>query len=327
MQDKSFKDSKKYSTENMSPNYSQKEYFIKRRKSSDLTSESICPTDDMSITSENFFIPTEKRQSSYTNYSNETEEEDEENELDYFYGVKKYFRKISPEKFYEYKRTRNYISKKSLIKKEEPKAEKVQSPEKQKEVLIPQRNTTYNYPAQFTNNMICFPVFGNMFYLYNNYFFNNINSSQKEESKVIEEEIKKDSTPDATPKEEEKENNEVKEEDDIEVFEGKKYYAKGNKYFAQKKKYQYYNKNKYHKYSKEDVIREQNYTYKYSEAHYYNKSFFENENWRKNQSRYWNKYSEDFNEGTYYEKYSGNYDRRWNKKYYENNFQRKKYYY
>ena len=156
MQDKLFKDSKKYSTDHMSPNYTQKEYFIKRRKSSDLTSESICPTDDMSITSENFFIPTEKKQSSYINYSNETEEEDEENELDYFYGVKKYFRKTSPEKFYEYKRTRNYISKKSLIKKEEPKAEKVQSPDRQKEVFIPQSNMTYNYPPQFTNNMICF---------------------------------------------------------------------------------------------------------------------------------------------------------------------------
>lgn len=325
MQDKLFKDSKKYSTDHMSPNYTQKEYFIKRRKSSDLTSESICPTDDMSITSENFFIPTEKKQSSYINYSNETEEEDEENELDYFYGVKKYFRKTSPEKFYEYKRTRNYISKKSLIKKEEPKAEKVQSPDRQKEVFIPQSNMTYNYPPQFTNNMICFPVFGNMFYMYNNFFFN-INSLQKEESKVIEEEIKKDSTPDTAPKEEEKENKEVKEDDDIEAFKGKKYYGKGNKCFAQRKKYQYYNKNKYHKYSKEG-IKEQNYTYNLDETYHYNKSSFENENWRKNQSRYWNKFSEDFNEGTYYKKYDGNYDRRWNKKYYENNFQRKKYYY
>ena len=309
----------------MSPNYTQKEYFIKRRKSSDLTSESICPTDDMSITSENFFIPTEKKQSSYINYSNETEEKDEENELDYFYGVKKYFRKTSPEKFYEYKRTRNYISKKSLIKKEEPKAEKVQSPDRQKEVFIPQSNMTYNYPPQFTNNMICFPVFGNMFYMYNNFFFN-INSLQKEESKVIEEEIKKDSTPDTAPKEEEKENKEVKEDDDIEAFKGKKYYGKGNKCFAQRKKYQYYNKNKYHKYSKEG-IKEQNYTYNLNETYHYNKSSFENENWRKNQSRYWNKFSEDFNEGTYYKKYDGNNDRRWNKKYYENNFQRKKYYY
>lgn len=325
MQDKLFKDSKKYSTDHMSPNYTQKEYFIKRRKSSDLTSESICPTDDMSITSENFFIPTEKKQSSYINYSNETEEEDEENELDYFYGVKKYFRKTSPEKFYEYKRTRNYISKKSLIKKEEPKAEKVQSPDRQKEVFIPQSNMTYNYPPQFTNNMICFPVFGNMFYMYNNFFFN-INSLQKEESKVIEEEIKKDSTPDTAPKEEEKENKEVKEDDDIEAFKGKKYYGKGNKCFAQRKKYQYYNKNKHHKYSKEG-IKEQNYTYNLNETYHYNKSSFENENWRKNQSRYWNKFSEDFNEGTYYKKYDGNYDRRWNKKYYENNFQRKKYYY
>ena len=325
MQDKLFKDSKKYSTDHMSPNYTQKEYFIKRRKSSDLTSESICPTDDMSITSENFFIPTEKKQSSYINYSNETEEEDEENELDYFYGVKKYFRKTSPEKFYEYKRTRNYISKKSLIKKEEPKAEKVQSPDRQKEVFIPQSNMTYNYPPQFTNNMICFPVFGNMFYMYNNFFFN-INSLQKEESKVIEEEIKKDSTPDTAPKEEEKENKEVKEDDDIEAFKGKKYYGKGNKCFAQRKKYQYYNKNKSHKYSKEGT-KEQNYTYNLDETYHYNKSSFENENWRKNQSRYWNKFSEDFNEGTYYKKYDGNYDRRWNKKYYENNFQRKKYYY
>ena len=325
MQDKLFKDSKKYSTDHMSPNHTQKEYFIKRRKSSDLTSESICPTDDMSITSENFFIPTEKKQSSYINYSNETEEEDEENELDYFYGVKKYFRKTSPEKFYEYKRTRNYISKKSLIKKEEPKAEKVQSPDRQKEVFIPQSNMTYNYPPQFTNNMICFPVFGNMFYMYNNFFFN-INSLQKEESKVIEEEIKKDSTPDTAPKEEEKENKEVKEDDDIEAFKGKKYYGKGNKCFAQRKKYQHYNKNKYHKYSKEGT-KEQNYTYNLDETYHYNKSSFENENWRKNKSRYWNKFSEDFNEGTYYKKYDGNYDRRWNKKYYENNFQRKKYYY
>ena len=325
MQDKLFKDSKKYSTDHMSPNYTQKEYFIKRRKSSDLTSESICPTDDMSITSENFFIPTEKKQSSYINYSNETEEEDEENELDYFYGVKKYFRKTSPEKFYEYKRTRNYISKKSLIKKEEPKAEKVQSPDRQKEDFIPQSNMTYNYPPQFTNNMICFPVFGNMFYMYNNFFFN-INSLQKEESKVIEEEIKKDSTPDTAPKEEEKENKKVRKDDDIEAFKGKKYYGKGNKCFAQRKKYQHYNKNKYHKYSKEGT-KEQNYTYNLDETYHYNKSSFENENWRKNQSRYWNKFSEDFNEGTYYKKYDGNYDRRWNKKYYENNFQRKKYYY
>ena len=320
MQDKLFKVIKSDNKENIS-NSTQKEYFIKRRKSSDLTSVSFCPTDDMSITSENFFVPNEKKLSSYINNSNEIEVKTEENELDFFYGVEKYYRMISPEKFYEYKRTRNYLPKRNIKEKEEPKYENINIPSPEQNIYNNiEENDTLNKSPQINNNMFFFPMYGNIcFYMYNNFLFNYINSLQKNKDDTIKEESKisnniNKNKNDTNIKEESKEEEIPKKNDDIEVIVTKKYDIK-------KRKYQNYNKNTYHKYSKEDK-------YGYKENHYNNKNYFGNENTlRRKPYKNWNNYIEDFKEGNQYKKFNDNNDRRRNKNYYENNFQRKKYYY
>ena len=316
MQDKLFKDSKKETTD-VQLNSTQKEYFIKRRKSSDLTSVSLCPTDDISITSENFFIQNESKQSSYINDSNEIMEKPDENVLGYFYGIEKYFRMMSPEKFHEYKKTRNYLPKRGTPKKEEPKKEIIEEPINIE--INEQENAKSNIYPQVP--VFCFPVYGNVFYynyMYNNFFFNNINATQVKHYNISKKEsIEEVKDIDTTSKPEEEEKRiEIKKDDDIEIINKKKYSNKNESdYFGKNKKHQYYNKNQYYKY-------EDN-TYNYKDKHYYNKNIYGNENtYRRNPNT--NKYSNNYNED--YKKYNGYNGRRWNKYYYENNFQRKKYY-
>ena len=315
MQAKLFKDSKNEPKESMNPS-SQKEYFIKQRKSSDLTSVSFCPTDDISITSESFFIPNEPKQSSYINDSNEIEEEEtKENVWGYFQGIERYFRMKSPEKFEEYKFTSNYLPKRRMDIIPKPRREIIESPGNCQNAINMEENIQRNIYPQMP--MVYYPVYQNLcFYMYNNFFFNNNNAIQMKHyninEKVIKEEKKDTKVLDNTIKQEENKEEEKK-NDDIEIIKTKKYnYNHENDYYMKKKKYQNYNKIKYHKYEET--------TYNYKDNHYYNnKSNFEKENiYKRNQIRYWNNYNEDY-------KYKGNVRRR-NKNYYENNLQRKKYY-
>ena len=315
MQDKLFKDSKNEPIESMNPSI-QKEYFIKQRKSSDLTSVSFCPSDDISITSESFFIPNEPKQSSYINISNKLDEEEtKENVWEYFQGIERYFRMKSPEKFEQYKLTSNYLPKRRINTIQKPKHEIIENPRNFQNDMNMEENQQRNIYPQ--TPVFCFPVYPNLcYYMYNNFFFNNINAIQMKHyninEKVIKEEIKdiEDTDNIIKPEEDKEEKNKI--DDDIEIITTTRYnYKNENDYYMKKKKYQKYYKNKYHKH--EENI------YNCKVNHYYNKSNLENENiYKRNKTRYWNNYNEDY-------KYNGN-DRRRNKNYYENNFQRKKYY-
>ena len=84
--------------------------LIGRKKSSDSTSISISQIENLSQTSET------SHNNSYTINSNLVfskdfnSKEDEENSY-YFFGIEKYFFNLMPEKFSEYKKSKNYLPK------------------------------------------------------------------------------------------------------------------------------------------------------------------------------------------------------------------------
>ena len=135
-------------------------------QSSDLTSVSFSQIENLSQTSDNIYVPYDIRISNLS--ENQKETKINENELDYFFGVENYFRKISPEKFEEYKNSRNYIPKKNIIKEN-----------KMNINISPQKNNNdenkINKAFQTGNNYFYYPINYNyniLFYMYNNFFFN-----------------------------------------------------------------------------------------------------------------------------------------------------------
>ena len=83
-----------------------------RIKSSDSTSISLSQTENLSQSSEpSPVIPNINNFQKI--YSNENIQKDlfQEEEMNFFYGVENYFLKLMPEKFSEYKKTKNYLPK------------------------------------------------------------------------------------------------------------------------------------------------------------------------------------------------------------------------
>ena len=88
----------------------QKDILINTTHSSDLTSVSLSQAENFSQTSDNMLIVGDIRLNNIS--ENQTEEKNNGQDLEYFSGIEYYFRKISPEKFIEYKNSRNYLPKK-----------------------------------------------------------------------------------------------------------------------------------------------------------------------------------------------------------------------
>ena len=287
----------------------QKEFYFNSTQSSDVTSISFSQTENLSQTSENIFISGDSKQ----NVGLDTQKQ-----LNYFYGIENYFRKIEPEKFEEYKNSRNFLPKKrrdnniNNIKNEKnPKISLNDSEEN--------KNSSNNF--QYPNNIYYYPVNGNMiYYIYNNFYLNFLNIQQaqagnknnenikiKEENKneKIQEEEKKEGKKDKhneIDKRENKKITEIKDEYDNIYIIKKKNIKKNNNNMIQNDKDNYYKNNKQER-NNEKRYKDKNYNY-----HYYNS---------KNNSNYYN------NDG--YNKYNGNKGKRNKKFYFENNFYKKKY--
>ena len=120
--------------------------------------------------------------------------------INYYEGVENYFKKIMPEKFYEYKKTKNYLPKNPIKEKNRNFFQKREEIIKTKDKKI-QTNKFDNTFISFPND-IYYPMIGNIyFYPNNNFFFNypftNINNneikqnneSKNEKEKQIKNEI------------------------------------------------------------------------------------------------------------------------------------------
>ena len=136
--------------------------LIDRKISSDSTSISNSLMENLSQTSESSCI-----YSSNNNLNNNSQKEfqkKEEESYNYFFGIEKYFFKIMPEKFNDYKKSKNFLPKSLNKQKEEKKDdEKKENEDKDNNCKIENHNMNKNL-SNIQNN-IYYPTYGNLFYL------------------------------------------------------------------------------------------------------------------------------------------------------------------
>jgi hypothetical protein len=162
-----------------------------------MTSLSLSQTENLSQTSDNLYIPNDTKQNSVS--GNKTEGKNEEKIIDYFFCYENYFRIIFPEKFNEYKTSRNYLPKKFKD------IDKNVSNENNNNINI--NNVTQNEynnnqeenkvinsnNFQFGNNYYYYPMNGNiMYYLYNNFYINFANIHPPSQDETTDEKIEKE---------------------------------------------------------------------------------------------------------------------------------------
>ena len=213
-------------------------------------SDSTSYTDNLSFSSESSFPYYYSNGTQSINYNKPNENN---GPINYYEGVENYFKVIMPEKFNEYKKTKNYLPK-NLIKEKSrnfvPKEEEIfKTPNKNKE-----KNKFDNTLISFQNNMYN-PLIGNLyFYPSNNFFFNypfiNINNNEtkkNEESKNEKESQIKNEVNNTK-------NEDSKEKKDLNIIKKKEKYQKYNRnsndeknqkaYFNNSNKEQIFVKNK-----------------------------------------------------------------------------------
>ena len=98
--------------------------YSDRRRSSDSTSISISQTENLSQTSESSLTNQNTNNSKIINNGITKKDSVEEEQIDYFFGIEKYFYKIMPQKFCDYKKSKNYLPKRNLKELEKQKEEK-----------------------------------------------------------------------------------------------------------------------------------------------------------------------------------------------------------
>ena len=145
--------------------------LIDRKISSDSTSISNSQMENLSQTSESSNI-----HSSYNLNNNEIKEFQKEDEEggNYFFGIENYFLKIMPEKFNEYKKSKNFLPKCKIKKKEEKKEVKNEDIilEKKEDKNLTENNNINQNERTMKNNRY-YPTFGSIFYFsYNPFCFN-----------------------------------------------------------------------------------------------------------------------------------------------------------
>lgn len=155
--------------------------IIDRKKSSDSTSNSISQIENLSQTSESS-QPNSYGISSNLIFSKDSNNKEDEEIIYYYYGTENYFFKIMPEKFSEYKKTKNYFPKNEIIKNEEKIIEKDEDnknieKEEEKECLKENEEKKeefrYNQNNNKKRNNLNYQILGNMFYYnYNLFYFN-----------------------------------------------------------------------------------------------------------------------------------------------------------
>ena len=164
-------------TEKLENKYYQKEFLINNIQSCDVTSISLSQTENTSQTSENIF----SNQNGISENPKETKFN--ENEFNYYFGVENYFRKIYPEKFDEYKSSRNFLPK----NRKDTNINKFQNNLSQTPIEENQMNNNNINNFQYGNNFYYYPINGingNIIYcIYNNFYFNFLNTQSQPTNK------------------------------------------------------------------------------------------------------------------------------------------------
>ena len=149
-----------------------------RKKSSDSTSMSFSQTENLSQLSEPSSLISNTNNFQKI-YSNEIIQKDliKEEEMNFFYGIENYFLKIMPEKFSEYKKTKNYLPKKKLKETEKDNEKQIEQKDNENsisenDVNMEENKFNQNLNLQMNNNLY-YPTYGNIFYYtYNTFCFN-----------------------------------------------------------------------------------------------------------------------------------------------------------
>ena len=303
--------------------YSPKE----RKASNDTLSISGSQAETLSQTSESsFFLSFTNSNKSQLNCSKENIQVENKLNVDvpYYFGLEEYYQKIMPEKFIEYKKTKNYLPKFSkAIKKEESSSTLEQSKSKE----MSQNSIQFQY-----RNYFPFPYYG-IFYQVNplmfNHFSKTIINNQYYKNKNKNKKIIKNNSNDgkAIDKIEDKQENKkddkkVNDKKDNKNEEGNEQIEKK----AQKQQKQYSkntnkiqhtsNKNNYKRTTDKEYNNQRNSNYNNYNGQY-RKNYKKNNNYKYNHYNYYD-YNDNYqNERSFY---NNNYHKRRNYNMYENKF-------
>lgn len=262
-------------------------FGTERKISNDSMSNCGSQNDTLSQTSESsLFLSVANPNKSQINSTSEgvqNEKKVETNKkISFFYGIEEYYRKLMPEKFTEYKKTKNFLSKSSCIKKADSesnieKNEKVNVNSKKEENKQNQNTNMLQYQNCFY--LSCYGIFYpvnpanfNSFYFNNfsNIFTKNyIKNDKKKENYITNEknEEKEDKEQFENKQEQEKETI-INEEEICENEENKEndFLINRSKYKNKRYLYQKY----YYKNPKYNYFISQRYNKKYNKFSYYN---------------------------------------------------------
>mgnify|MGYP003571406263 CR=1 FL=1 len=215
--------------------------FSDRKRSSDSTSISMSQTENLSQTSESSLTFQNTNNSKIIKNGSTKKDSMQDEQTDYYYGIENYFYKIMPQKFCEYKKSKNYLPKRNLKELEKQKEEKKE--EEVKDIKAQENNVINN---NFPQNLF-YPVFGNTLFYYNKLYFNypffNQQNNESNLIKEMEKNGKKNNDKIKAKKDEEKNGNvfELKNEQDIDddsvyIIKRQKNYKKNNKFNKDKSK-------------------------------------------------------------------------------------------
>ena len=302
--------------------YSPKE----RKASNDTLSMNGSQAETLSQTSESsFFLSFTNSNKSQLNSSKENIQVENKQNVDvpYYFGLEEYYQKIMPEKFTEYKKTKNYLPKYSKTIKNE---ESFNTLEQSKSKEMSQNSIQFQY-----RNYFPFPYYG-IFYQVNPLMFNqfskafisnkfnknknkNIIKNKKDDDKTIKEdkkENKKENKKD-DKKDDKKDNKNEEKNDQIE----KKVQKQQKQYSKNTNKTQHIsNKNNYKRNADREYNNQRNSNYNNYNGQY-KKNYKKNYNYKYNHYNYYD-YNDNYqNERSFY---NNNYHKRRNHNMYENEF-------
>ena len=279
-------------------------FDTERKISNDSISNCGSQNDTLSQTSESsLFLNVVNPNKSQNNFSTEGKIE-KIKKIPFFYGIEEYYRKLMPEKFTEYKKSKNFLSKSSCLKKADidsnvEKDEKVNLNNKKEENkqnqnanMLQYQNCFYLscygifYPVNPANfNPFYFNNFSNIFtkYYKNDKKKENYITNDKNEEKENEKEKEEEQNESKQEQEQEQETS-INKEENIENEENKENDFFINKFKYKNKRYLYQRYN--YKNPKYNYFVSQRYSKKYNKFSYYysNSVYFEEK------SSYYNSY-------------------------------------
>jgi len=263
------KDNKKISAINHSFSLNNE---IDRKRSSDSTSISLSQIENLSQISESSLLIPLTNESKIIQNGMNSKDFVQDDEINFFSGVENYYYKTMREKFFEYKKTKNYILKKSIKEQEQSNKKKEEEKIINKESKI-NENNKFNYNNQLSNNSIHLMHGNALLYSYNTFcfnypYFNLVNNDSDFANKKEQKEKNNNDNKESTNINEKFENDfELKDEQDSDdsIYIIEKQNNNRTNYKFNKEK----NKNIYENISKDFNFNQKNYNCKYKYKYNY----------------------------------------------------------